>query len=290
MATPKAFTLVVALLIGACGHRKVGDADDARCTAFADRVTECAFDPSIKPQLSDDEKKSVRSNAYSACTKTTDDEATLHYYGDVDKKIACMQGKSCVGVRVCLTETEAAQGVGVRGHSGDVIIARQRLRGSDEPDEVPPERGLAAGHEIVRGVLAGAFGEQHLGTCVIGEDSVRMSGWSWPSVIFAGFPSSPGVKKPLKVSVAQLHCGLASGCSQFTVPPQATGWFATSTCTMDHSISQPGATQSCCGMMAASAGGIGVCFVGAVHCFCALTSPRRAATGCGGSMWHSLGG
>jgi hypothetical protein len=92
------FTLVVALLLGACGHKS----EDARCAAFADRVTECGIDPSVKPPLSDDEKKSIRSIAYAVCTKSTDDEAALHYYGDVDKKIACMPGKSCPDVRMCL--------------------------------------------------------------------------------------------------------------------------------------------------------------------------------------------
>jgi hypothetical protein len=61
------------------------------------------FDPSVTPPMSPDEQKSVHTKAFEACTKTTDDVATLHYYGDVDKKIDCMLGKDCAGVRACLT-------------------------------------------------------------------------------------------------------------------------------------------------------------------------------------------
>lgn len=75
---------------------------EARCAGFADRVAECAAEGPIKAVQSEDEKRSVRSVAYAVCTRTTQDEAALHYYGNVDAKIACMQGKSCAGVSACL--------------------------------------------------------------------------------------------------------------------------------------------------------------------------------------------
>jgi hypothetical protein len=95
--------LMLVALFGACGRRALPDELQARCAAFADRVVACAFDPSITPPMSDQEQKSVRGIAYAVCTKTTDDPAALHYYGDVDHKIECMQGKDCDGVRSCLT-------------------------------------------------------------------------------------------------------------------------------------------------------------------------------------------
>jgi hypothetical protein len=78
------------------------DPPDSRCAAFADRVAECAAEGPIKAARSEEEKKSVRDVAYAVCTKTTDDAAALHYYGDVERKIACMQGKDCAGVSACL--------------------------------------------------------------------------------------------------------------------------------------------------------------------------------------------
>jgi hypothetical protein len=111
------------LLLASCGrhhdaHSQSGSAatthaeqddGDARCAAFADRVAECAAEGPIKAVESDDEKQSVRRVAYAVCTHTTDDAAALHYYGDVDRKIACMQGKSCAGVSVCLTSDDTGK-------------------------------------------------------------------------------------------------------------------------------------------------------------------------------------
>ena len=117
--------LIVALvvLLAACGGDKhapsqstesatagssVPDPLDSRCAAFADRVAECASEGPIKAVQSEEEKKSVRDLAYAVCTKTTDDADALHYYGNVEHKIACMQGKDCAGVSVCLTSDDSA--------------------------------------------------------------------------------------------------------------------------------------------------------------------------------------
>ena len=95
----KRLLVVLVGLLAACGSKK----QDARCSAFAERVVTCAFDTSVTPAMTEAEKKSVGGIAYGVCTKTNKDEAALHYYGDVDKKIACMEGKDCAGVRACLT-------------------------------------------------------------------------------------------------------------------------------------------------------------------------------------------
>ena len=88
------------VLLVACSAKQ-----DERCNAFADRVVSCTLDSSLGT-LTADEHGRIRSIAYAVCTKSTNDEAALHYYGDVDRKIACMQGKDCAGVRECLTADE----------------------------------------------------------------------------------------------------------------------------------------------------------------------------------------
>ena len=115
--------LVIVALLAACGGDKQAprttnpaapaqpqDAHDEdrseRCRAFADRVVECNRGGAI---LNDSEATRVRDIAFAVCTKTTDDAAALHYYGDVDRKIECMQGKDCGDVRVCLTRDDPSQ-------------------------------------------------------------------------------------------------------------------------------------------------------------------------------------
>jgi hypothetical protein len=101
------FALVLVLALGACGS-SVPAERKATCETFAARVVECAFHSSVRPAMTADEKASVRSIAYAVCTRTTDDEAALHYYGNVDATIACMKGKTdCDEVRVCLTRDQS---------------------------------------------------------------------------------------------------------------------------------------------------------------------------------------
>lgn len=77
------------------------------CTAFADRVLQCApggSGDSAGFKLTDRETSEVWRIAHEVCMHTSEDEAALHYYGDVDKKIACMKDKQqCLDVMVCLT-------------------------------------------------------------------------------------------------------------------------------------------------------------------------------------------
>jgi len=117
--------LVLFITLGACGGDKpaartevprAAPAEPAKppapppedrapmCTAFAHRVAECAFDESVRPKLTPRESSDVQDIAFAVCMRTTDDEAALRYYGDVDRKIACMKDKEqCIDVRVCLT-------------------------------------------------------------------------------------------------------------------------------------------------------------------------------------------
>src|ERR1044071_2014202 len=63
---------------------------EAKCNAFADRVVVCNSDEDMRYPLTESQKETVREIAYAVCTKTTDDEAALHYYGDVEHLDACM--------------------------------------------------------------------------------------------------------------------------------------------------------------------------------------------------------
>jgi len=99
--------LVIVLALGACGS-SVPAERKATCETFAARTAECVFHPSVRPPMTAKEKESVRDIAYAVCTGTTDDQAALHYYGNVDKTIACMKGQDCDGVRACLTRDQSA--------------------------------------------------------------------------------------------------------------------------------------------------------------------------------------
>jgi hypothetical protein len=81
---------------------------------------------------------------------------------------------------------------------------RVRVRTGREPHEVARERGDAA-REVIRRVLAGARGEQHLDAGAI----------------------APTVKNPLNVSTFHSHWLFGAACggmaSQFTAPVYATG-------------------------------------------------------------------
>ena len=83
------------------GAAPVADDDrPARCGHFADDVARCERVPD---PLTPDEQKSVRAAAYAVCTGTSHDADAIDYWGDVDRRMACMAGKrDCHAIADCL--------------------------------------------------------------------------------------------------------------------------------------------------------------------------------------------